>query len=585
MNKTTFIRLWLQIENRRKSQLFILLCLMFVGAIAEFVSIGAIIPFIGALTSPEKFYNIPIFNKTFKLIKINSDKQIIIPLTIFFCLTVVVSAIIRLTLVWVQSRLSYAIGRELSLSMYRKTLYQPYNIHISRNSSIVISGIASKVNTLINATLVPILTIISSSIIMLLILGGLIFYDPIVSISIFLMFGFIYLAIIRISKKRMQIYSQTQSKEQDKVIKLLQEGLGGIRDVLIDGTQETYANVYGQADSILRRVQSNIQIISLSPRYIIESVGLVLIALFSLFLFKSRSGASDVFPILAALALGSQRLLPILQLIYSSIISLKSNHNSLNDTLDLLEQSIPEQTSINSSICFQSKINLKGIQFSYSIETPIILKSLDLTIFKGDRIGIIGSTGSGKSTLLDLIMGLLKPNKGTFIIDEQLINEFNISDWQKHIAHVPQSIFLSDATVSQNIAFGIPESDIDLLKVKEAAKKAQISDVIELWPETYNTIIGERGVKLSGGQRQRLGIARALYKNADLIIFDEATSALDNDTEKEVMQSIYDLDSNLTIIIVAHRISTLKDCNKIVVLESGVVSKIGNYKEMFETNH
>ncbi len=577
-----FTRLWLQIEYKRKKQLALLLCLMFIGSIAELVSIGAIIPFIGALTSPQKIYNINILKKIFNMFNIYNEKQIIIPLTVFFCIVVLVSGLIRLLLVWVQSRLSYAIGRDLSLNMYRRTLYQPYMIHISRNSSVVISGIANKVNTLINATLVPILTIISSFMVMVMILGGLIFYDPVVSISVFLIFGLIYASIIRISKIRMQDYSQIQSNQQDKVIKLLQEGLGGIRDVLIDGAQETYSSVYAKSDSILRRVQSNIQIISLSPRYLIESVGLILIAILSLFLFKTRNGASDVFPILAALALGSQRLLPILQQIYSSIISLKSNQISLMDTLNLLEQSIPEKSLSEGNVDFKERIELKSIKFSYSQKSQLVLNDLNLIILKGDRIGIVGSTGSGKSTVLDLIMGLLNPNDGFFLIDGKVISESNISSWQKHIAHVPQSIFLSDSTVSQNIAFGIPESEINQLKVKSAAQKAQIAQIVESWPDSYDTIIGERGVKLSGGQRQRLGIARALYKNAELIVFDEATSALDNDTENDVMQAIYDLDSTLTIIIVAHRITTLKKCNKIIVLDNGKISKTGTYSEIFK---
>lgn len=582
MFNNSFRRLWAQIEDKRKKQLSLLICLMFIGSIAELVSIGAIIPFIGALTSPQKIYNIDILKKAFNILNIYNEKQIIIPLTVFFCIVVFVSGIIRLVLVWVQSRLSYAIGRDLSLNMYRRTLYQPYMTHISRNSSVVISGIANKVNTLINATLVPILTIISSLMVMVMILGGLIIYDPIVSISVFIIFGFIYASIILISKTRMQTYSQVQSIQQDKVIKLLQEGLGGIRDVLIDGAQETYSNVYAKSDSILRRVQSNIQIISLSPRYLIESVGLILIALLSLFLFQARNGVSDVFPILAALALGSQRLLPILQQIYSSIISLKSNQSSLIDTLNLLEQSIPKKSKSEVALNFKKKIQLESIKFSYSENSQLILNDLNLTILKGDRIGIVGSTGSGKSTFLDLLMGLLKPNNGFFLIDDKAINESNISSWQKHIAHVPQSIFLSDSTVSQNIAFGIPETEIDLVKVKEAAQKAKISEIVESWSDKYDTIIGERGVKLSGGQRQRLGIARALYKSADLIVFDEATSALDNDTEKEVMQAIYDLDSTLTIIIVAHRITTLKECNKIIVLDNGQISKTGTYSEIFK---
>jgi ATP-binding cassette subfamily B protein len=282
---------------------------------------------------------------------------------------------------------------------------------------------------------------------------------------------------------------------------------------------------------------------------------------------------------LGSLALGAQRLLPILQQAYVNWTSMLGGEASLRDTIELLNQPMPQSKKIDTQNknSFKQGVRFENVSFRYSEKSTLVLNKINLTIEKGARIGFIGTTGSGKSTFLDIVMGLLKQTSGLILIDEKPIEIYNNREWQNRIAHVPQSIFLTDSTIAENIAFGIPFNQIDFNKVTEASRKAQIDKNIENWPLKYSTLVGERGVRLSGGQRQRIGIARALYKNADIIVFDEATSALDNETEKEVMQAIDELGDDLTILIVAHRITTLKNCDLIVELKNGEIQDIGNY--------
>ena len=313
-----------------------------------------------------------------------------------------------------------------------------------------------------------------------------------------------------------------------------------------------------------------------------EALGTVLIATLAYTLAQQPDGVAKAIPVLGALALGSQRMLPVLQQAYAAWANIQSGQTSLQDTLELLEQPLPDYADRAAAepLPFRQQISLNKISFRYSLQTPWVLNELDLVIERGSRVGFIGTTGSGKSTLLDIIMGLLQPTSGTLEIDGLRISPENYRGWQAHIAHVPQAIFLADSTIEENIAFGQPNEKIDHERVKKAARQAQIADIIESWPEKYKTTVGERGVRLSGGQRQRIGIARALYKQADVIIFDEATSALDNETEEAVMQAIESLSSDLTILIIAHRLTTLKKCTRIVELGNHCVLNIGNYQEM-----
>jgi len=286
-------------------------------------------------------------------------------------------------------------------------------------------------------------------------------------------------------------------------------------------------------------------------------------------------------PTLGLLAIGAQRMLPALQIAYSSWASIRGEMDSLWDIISFLDQKLPVQTEVTnqSSIPFNECIQLIGIAFRHG-ENPWILREISLRIEKGSRVGFIGVTGSGKSSLLDIIMGLLPATDGQIKIDDELLTSENHRQWHNRIAHVPQNIFLSDTSIEENIAFGIDRQMIDYERVKLAAKQAQIDNFIESLPNRYQTSVGERGIRLSGGQRQRIGIARALYKQADLLILDEATSALDTETEEQVMASIAALNKNLTVLTVAHRLSTLRDCSQIIELKGGIVSKIMTFEQL-----
>jgi ATP-binding cassette subfamily B protein len=492
----------------------------------------------------------------------------------------------RLLLLWASTRLSYATGADLSISIYRRTLYQPYSVHCARNSSEVINGISGKTNGVIYV-ITMVLTLISSAALLITILIALLSVNPLIALMAFGGFGLIYVAIIRLTRKQLAINGARMARESTQVIKSLQEGLGGIRDVLIDGSQATYCQIYSNADLPLRRAQGSTSFIGVSPRYAMEALGMMLIAALAYSLTQQADGIAKAIPVLGALALGAQRLLPVLQQAYSAWSGIKGGQASLEDALELLDQPLPDYAGQSAAqpLPFKQNISLKQLSFRYSPQMPYVLKQINLTISKGSRVGFMGTTGSGKSTLLDIVMGLLQPTDGSLEIDGKTVSLVNHRAWQAHIAHVPQAIFLADSTIEENIAFGVLKDKIDHERVRLAAQKAQIAESIESWPKQYQTFVGERGVRLSGGQRQRIGIARALYKQADVIIFDEATSALDNETEQAVMSAIEGLSNDLTVVIIAHRLSTLKNCTQIVELGEGGVKRIGSYQDIVDVNH
>ena len=575
-------RLWRHFSPRRRRQFGLLFILMLLASFAEILSIGAVLPFLAVLTAPERVFEHVGMQSIIQAFGIMTPEQLLLPLTIAFGAAALIAGTMRLLLLWASTRLSFAIGADLGISIYRRTLYQPYAVHVARNSSEVISGISGKANGVIYSIVLPALTLISASVMLITILIALLTIEPVIALVAFGGFGLIYVFIICLTRKRLLTDSQCMARESVQVIKSLQEGLGGIRDVLIDGSQATYCQIYRNADLPLRRAQGNSVFISASPRYAMEALGMLLISALAYTLAQQTDGIAKAIPILGALALGAQRLLPVLQQAYGSWTGIQSGQASLQDTLELLDQPLPDHAdqSAAQALPFKRNISLKQFGFRYSPQTPYVLKQLDLTIAKGSRVGFIGITGSGKSTLLDIVMGLLQPTNGSLEVDGQAVTSTNNRAWQAHIAHVPQAIFLADNSIEENIAFGVPKDQIDHQRVREAAQQARIADSIETWPKQYQTFVGERGIRLSGGQRQRIGIARALYKQADVIIFDEATSALDNETEQAVMQSIENLSQDLTLLIIAHRLTTLKNCTQIVELGEGGIKRAGSYQDI-----
>ena len=582
---TKLSSLWLHLSRLRKIQFGFLIILFFVASIFEVISIGAVIPFIASLSSPEIVFEHKFAQPFISILKIAKPKDLVIPLTIIFIFITLISAAIRIILVWAQTRYSHAIGADFSIRIYRLTLFQPYLAHLNRNSSELISGITTKVNTVAFHVILPFITILSSLMILSGILVLIISINPFIAIGSFSLFGFIYLIIMLISKKKLAYFSEIISIEQVRVIKALQEGFGGIRDVILDNSQDIFVNIFKKAELPMRRAIAGVHIISFIPRYGIEAFGMIAIALIAVFSVNANEAQfSAVIPLLATIALGAQRVLPLLQLTYSSWTTFLGNEWSLKDVIAFLDQEMPDQDDlmVKDPLPFRKELKIKNLKFRYSDDHPWVLNGINLTISKGERIGIMGETGSGKSTLVDLLLGLLDPSEGEILVDQNKITRANKINWQKNIAHVPQQIFLADSSIAENIAFGIDRDLIDQEKIHNAAKRAKISDVIDSLEGKYDAFVGERGIKLSGGQRQRIGIARALYKNANVILLDEATSALDNQTEQIIMSSIENLSKDITFIIIAHRLSTLRNCSKVFELANGKLLLRDNFKNILD---
>ena len=579
---THIMALWGYLSRQRKKQFLLIFVLMIISSLAEIISVGAIFPFLGVLTAPEHIYSHSLMQPVIKILGITSSEQLFLPLVISFVISVVVAGVLRVFLLYVINRFEQLIGTEFSAHIYRRTLYQDYATHIGHNSSEIISSIISKVNIVIKGVIIPVLELLSSSLSLFGIMFILVFIDYKIALVSFGIFGAIYWILYSFLHKKIIINSQYISSGSTNTIKALQEGLGGIRDILIDSNQEFYCKLFIQADTPYRRAISDNNFISYAPRFVIETLGLVLISGLAYYLSQQKDGISVAIPMLGLLAMAAQRLMPAIQKIYSSVTSIKGSYYSVKDILYLLDQTISsyidqQQLSI---VPFKKDIKLDNVWFRYNKKTPWILEEVNLTFNKGSRIGFVGETGRGKSTLLDLVMGLLSPTKGHLKIDSKIVSMNNIRLWQSHIAHVPQNIYLSDGTIEENIAFGIPADKIDAESVKKVAELANISKFIDSCAQGYKTFVGERGVRLSGGQRQRIGIARALYKSADVLIFDEATNALDVETESAIMESIEKLGKNLTIFIITHRVTTLKACDLIVELDKDCTINIKKYQDI-----
>lgn len=580
---TSLGKLYHHISPRRRSQFRLLLVLTLVCSVAEIFSLGSIVPFVGIFTQPDLLLVKPIMKEMLGVLGIHSTDAAMLAITIAFIGATLISGALRLLLLWVTTQLGNATGTDIGIEVFRRTLHQPFEVHIARNSSDIIANITQKVG-ITSSLLLSLVNLISSTILFLVILCVLLVIDPVVTVLTALFFGACYGMIIRVSRERMRINGELISEELPKVQKSLQEGLGAILNVLLDGTQAIYSEIYSRSAQKLRVVTCENVLVSQGPRFVMETLGIVLIATLTFALSRRTGGVGAALPVIGALAVGAQRLLPLLQQSYGNFVNLISSQASLSSVLEMLDQPISNESYDVSPLPFERQLRLDGVSFRYGQDKPWVLSGADLSISKGMRIGVVGSTGSGKSTMLDILMGLLAPTQGSMTVDDREITEQSRRAWQKNIAHVPQMIYLSDSTLAENIAFGVPRAEIDMRRVRMAAEQAQIADHIESMPEQYSAMVGERGIRLSGGQRQRIGIARALYKQANLLIFDEATSALDNSTEHSVMHAISNLDSKLTIVLVAHRISTVQACDMIIELANGKIVAKGTYDELLRNS-
>ena len=568
---------------RRKGQLVFLSLVTLASAAAELVSLGSVLPFLAVLTEPEQLWKAVWMQQLASKLGWSSASELLGPAAGVFAFAAVTAALVRLTNLWLGLQLAAAIGSDLSCEAYRKTLYQPYSVHVKRNSNTVINSVTGQVNTTVGAINLVLQTS-TSALVAITLLLVLLWIDWAVALSAAGLFGGSYILIGFFSRRALVVNGRIIDHSRSGVVKSLQEGIGAIRDVILDGTQNFYLNIYRASDRPQRKYLARNQFLSSFPRFSLEALGMIAIALLATVLSAQKGGGASALPVLGAFALGAQRLLPAMQQTYLGWSSLKGYSADLEGVLEMLKQPLPAVLEVNKELVLNSEISFGKVCFSYGLGSKDVLSNLSLKIERGQRVGFVGSTGSGKSSTVDLLMGLLSPTQGQILVDGLDLHDSGhperLLSWRSAIAHVPQTIYLADSSIAENIAFGVPKDQIDLDRLVLAAQQAQIASFIEASPDGYDSFVGERGIRLSGGQRQRLGIARALYKQAQVLILDEATSALDDDTEQAVMDAINQLDRNLTVVMIAHRLSTVAKCDRVIRLDHGRVVADGPPSEV-----
>jgi ABC-type multidrug transport system fused ATPase/permease subunit len=566
---------WHHLGHKRRLQLATVALLMVAGAFGEVFTLGAIVPFLGLLASPEFVDKAPWFAHLLDaVVGLIGGTRLLAASLLFGCIALTAGAL-RLLLTWISNRVIFAIGTDLGVQVFGRVLHQPYAYHLGRNSSQTLSAM-EKVGHLTAGALAPLMLMMVAAVMASSILAALLWVDAVVALVAGCLIGGMYVGVSLWAKRRLQHNSETVARNGILRFQYLQEGIGAIRDITLEHNQDVYVHQFARVDRELRAAQATNLTLGGAPKYVIESIAIILVVVLANWLVRGPGGVMDALPTLGALALGGQRLLPHVQVIYSGYASYRGSLATVQETLELLDLPIPRPSPAlhaAAGVCEAavSTIELRDIRFAYGPGQKMVLNGVNLRIDAGERVGFVGVTGGGKSTLLDICMGLLQPTSGAVVINGEPIADANLPWWHKRIAHVPQAIFLVDKSIVENVALGVPPGEIDHAHLAQALEAAQLSEFIRQLPEGTRTRVGERGIQLSGGQRQRIGIARALYKKADVLVLDEATSALDGETEAKVMDAIYQLNPSLIILMIAHRVSTLARCHRIFHLEGGLI--------------
>ncbi|MCL9998114.1 MAG: ABC transporter ATP-binding protein/permease [Erythrobacter sp.] len=571
-----------QLTPHRQRQLLLLFALMLAGALAETATVGAVLPFL-AIVSPgaELGQYGAVVEPVAGLAAVFGVSTLVMAALLLVALAVI-AAVIRLVLLWNSQKIFFAIGHDLSMGVYARVLHRPYARHVMENSATTQAAM-QKVQFVLGNVLLPAIAGLTAAAVALFILAALIAIDARTALIAAACFGVIYALVSRLTRRRLYANSDLVSSAMKGRVQVLQEGLGGIRDVLLDHSQPLFLAKFAAVDRQFTRSQATNQFLAAAPRFVVEAAGVLMIAVIAVFVSGRPGGIAAALPMLGALALGAQRLLPLIQQTYFSWAQIYGHRAALVEVARLLAEPLPAATdpaAAHPAAAGTGTVTFREVTFAYPGNRGTALSDIDLAIAPGARIGLVGPSGSGKSTFVDLLLGLLEPTAGEVLIDGVPLDETTRAAWQAAVAHVPQAIFLADGSIAENIAFGRSGAAIDQERVREAARLAELDTFIATLPQGYDTFVGERGVRLSGGQRQRIGIARALYKQARVLVLDEATSALDEATEAAVMQAVSQLPRELTLVIVAHRLSTLKLCEQIVRLEAGRVAEQGSYAQV-----
>lgn len=578
-------RLYRHLNHRHRLQFGMLIVLMVVSSLAQMLSVAAIFPFLSALGNAQGLLQDPRFQPLFRLLQINTTQRLVLILAIGFIAILLIANGLALLTLNVRNKLAGRMAASISSRAYYATVHQPFKFYSRQNSSGLIQTLVSDMDQIGFGLLMPAFEVLSNAILAPFLIFTLVLISWQIAIGASLILGISYILIFKARQQVLKSNSKLMTQASQAKVQIIQESAGGIRELLLDHSQPFFHQIYCHNENRLRGIFASNAIIAQSPYLIIEMIALSSIAILALSL--GRGGDfSQAVPVLGSLSLGAKRLLPALQALFASLASIQGVRESLSRVLTTLDLPIDPLTEerLPEPVGLERELELSGVWFRYGEDSDWVLQDLNLAIAARSRVAFVGSTGSGKSTTSDLILGLLSPQKGKILVDGVPLQGQRLLHWQAAVAHVPQQIYLRDSTLAANIAFGVLEQEIDFAQVQKAAKLAQIHEFIEGLPAGYETYVGERGVRLSGGQRQRIGIARALYKNASVIVFDEATSALDNATEREVMAAIEGLGGQFTVILIAHRLSTVERCDLVIELDHGRVVGQGRYDELLASS-
>lgn len=574
------------LTRQEKLRLFLLVGVVVITAALEVVNVAAISPFLSAVADPAVIHENRLLSVIYQKAGFDSEVEFLVFLgVVVFCVMVISNSLIMLA-TWLQYRFAWSWNHRLSARLLHRYLNRPYSYFLTRNSADLSKNILSETEQLTNQLLVPGVLAVGRAVIAIGVIVLLVVTNPLFAFVVIFVVGGCYgLIYSRVRSKLRSIGDDRMTANRERFT-IVSEALGGIKDVKVLNKEDVfYRSFLGPSERFSRR-QAEAQAIGQLPRHAVETVAFGSILSITLFVMNSDGGLTQAISLLGMYAFAGYRLMPSIQQIFRAITQARYYAPIVAVVLDELSERSPEYPTNDSvgqgsGLRLTNALQFKNVSFRYPGSEREAVLDLNFSIRANSTVGIVGTTGSGKTTVADLLLGLIRPSAGQIIVDGIPLTEGNIRQWQRSLGYVPQQIFLSDASIAENIAFGVPKDEIDLQAVIRAAEVANLHDFItrEL-PKGYDTVVGERGIRLSGGQRQRLGIARALYHNPSVLILDEATSALDNSTEVAVIESIRSLLGKKTIIMIAHRLTTLRDCDEIYLLSSGKLVATGAYDEL-----